>query len=146
MKYRIEAPGQPVTYGDYLNEMEARSIVRRSGLVRNMRAVRVTPMWFWLRPGPGAPVSGSYTEAEARERFESGKVMWPEQQLLMGPGHDDLTLVEGPEYDMPAPPAPTPLQQWEDAVQFAYSDANKRTPLLVIARLIDAGDKLAARY
>lgn len=147
MKFRIEAPGQPVAYGDYLDEMEARSVVRRSGLVRNMRAVKITPMWFWLRPERGTPVSGNYTESEARERFQSGKAMWPDQQLLMGPSHDDLTLVEGPEYGIPEKQRVlTPLEEWEEAVLLAHSDANKWTPLVVIAKLIVAGDKLAARY
>ena len=148
MKYRIEAPGQPVAYGDYLDEMEARSVVRQSGLVRDMRAVRITPMWFWLRPEPGAPLSGGYTESEARERFQSGKAMWPEQQLLMGSKSAGFILVEGPDYDVPGmkPLEPTPLEEWEEAVLYAHSEAGKRTPLLTVSKLIVAGDKLAARY
>jgi hypothetical protein len=49
MRYRIEAPGQPVAYGEYRSEMECRDIVRRSGLAPDMSLVRVTALW------PGQP-------------------------------------------------------------------------------------------
>jgi hypothetical protein len=50
---------------------------------------------YWLRPTPGAgnPVSGPYTEAEALERYENGRVMWPEQEMLVGPNKRDLHVV-----------------------------------------------------
>lgn len=49
MRYRIEAPGQPVTYGDYRSESECRYVVRSSGLVLDMALVKVTPIY------PGQP-------------------------------------------------------------------------------------------
>lgn len=148
MKFRIEAPGQPVAYGDYLDELEARAIVKRSGLVKNMRTVVVTPMWFWLRPEPSAPVSGNYTESEARERFQSGKAMWPQQELLMGPNRRDLTHVDGYENSATTPPPlppQSPIEQWEAAVEYAFSAAGKETPLLTVSRLIVAGDRMATQ-
>jgi hypothetical protein len=42
VRYLIEAPGQPDAEGEYLDEMEARSVVRRSGLVKDMSTVKVT--------------------------------------------------------------------------------------------------------
>lgn len=50
MKYLIQAPGQPDTAGDYLDEAECRSVVRRSGLVEDMRTVRVTPIYDTSMP------------------------------------------------------------------------------------------------
>lgn len=54
MRYRIEAPGQPVAYGDYLDEAEARSVVLRSGLVpaSEMVHVTVTPVGDVLERDP----------------------------------------------------------------------------------------------
>jgi hypothetical protein len=43
--YLIQAPGQPDAYGNYLDEMEARDVVRRSGLVKNMNTVKITPIY-----------------------------------------------------------------------------------------------------
>lgn len=45
MLYLIQVLGQPDAYGDYLDETEARSVVRRSGLITDMRAVKVTPVY-----------------------------------------------------------------------------------------------------
>lgn len=58
-----------------------------------------TPDSYWLRPYPGAPISGPYTEAEARERAEDGTVAWPQQQMYTGPHERKLTpaVLRGPE-------------------------------------------------
>jgi hypothetical protein len=70
-RYLIEVPGQLNAEGEYLDEAEARSWVRRSGLVKDMSTVKVTPAVtpanlppldvdtlhadladFWAGPGP----------------------------------------------------------------------------------------------
>lgn len=45
MKYLIQAPDQPAVVGDYLDEMEARKVVRDSGLVQDMHTVHITPVY-----------------------------------------------------------------------------------------------------
>lgn len=44
MRFRIEAPGQPTVEMDFLDEMEARAYVNRSGLVRDMKTVKFIPV------------------------------------------------------------------------------------------------------
>jgi hypothetical protein len=43
--YMIQAPGQPNASGEYRDEMECRDTIRRSGLVKDMSTVVVTPIW-----------------------------------------------------------------------------------------------------
>jgi hypothetical protein len=45
MYYKITAPGWPDAYGDYRDEMEARAMIRNTGLVKDMKTVKVTAIW-----------------------------------------------------------------------------------------------------
>jgi hypothetical protein len=66
---------------------------------------------YWLRPAPGMPLSGPYTESEAVERFAEGSVVWPDEQMYKGFDERRLELVpasgkphqlhveQGPEYE-----------------------------------------------
>jgi hypothetical protein len=60
---------------------------------------------YWLRPTPASPVSGPYTEDEARSRFAAGSVMWPGQQACTGPDKRRLTLVDTSTWNL-SPPEP----------------------------------------
>ena len=95
MKYLIQAPGVPSFEGEYIDEIEARSTFRTRHPGFNMSSVKVTPIWYWLRPTPDSPVSGPYTETGARERFSDGQVAWPHQELLKGPRKGRLAHIAG---------------------------------------------------
>ena len=49
---------------------------------------------FWLRPLPGASLSGPYTEPEVRERFAAGAFTFPEQVAYQGSSKRNLTIVD----------------------------------------------------
>lgn len=106
-RYLIEAPGQPPAEGEYVDEAEARSVVRRSGLVKDMSTVKVTRAVTPVK----APLDAGAVLADLAAFWAA-----PEPAMLTGetPGR-----IAGSQWDQPVP----------DGTENPYWDIIRQLPL-----------------
>jgi hypothetical protein len=110
-RYSIEVPGQPPAEGEYLDEAEARSWVRESGLVKDMSTVKVTP----------ADTPASLPPLDADALLADLAAFWaaPERSLFSGtvPGR-----IAGSMWDQPVPDG-TENPYWEVVRQLPLEES-----------------------
>jgi hypothetical protein len=119
MKYQIEVPGQPVAAGDYLDEMEARSVVRRSGLVKDMGTVKVTPLYAESGDGEAVTADAPRKVLDTATVLADLAAWWSQASLPFSFSGSVPRRIAGGKHD----------QQVPDGTQNPYWEIIRQLPL-----------------